>query len=375
MRRYDDAAGFFFEYFHAVRCNGIQRVCIEDERPRVRAEQFRKIGVQTLADARPHADRDAVRGEDVAVDRLEGAQHHSGKPPDHIGKQLLRDAQFGIARARLQACARRQKCRAAVGAARKDRRRSVRSLVRIGAALGKERFHILIFPDFGPRFHGRNADVRDGNPARIIRAVRKQKRLFAPSHCDGLVRRDAGASGNPALHEPAGKIARDDICAAAHDKIDERSVFALDGARQPRPEQTIDDQSIPAARNAPKYFALILCANRFAVGGKLLCKAQDSDILAALLQDTRRDKPVAAVVAAAANKEHIARPPCTHGSADRLCKRRARALHENKGRRARRDRRRVGAPHLFVGICVFHTSSSATSSCARTVSRAARAVS
>ena len=58
------------------------------------------MDVELLGNARTHARRDAVGGEDVAVDRRKFTQDDSGELSDRTRKERLGDAELGIPRAR-----------------------------------------------------------------------------------------------------------------------------------------------------------------------------------------------------------------------------------------------------------------------------------
>ena len=265
MRREHDAAGVFGEQLRAVRGERVQRVGIEDERTRIVGEKFGDVHIELLAHARPHADGDRVRSENVSVERLVFAQDRGGKFSDGMRVQFTRHTQLGIARARFQARARSQKRRAAVRPSRKDARRAVAALVRIGAARGEVCFYIGVLPHFGALLARGDPDVRNGDLARKIGAVRKEQRGLHLPHRHRLVRAHAGLARDPTLREPARQVAGDHVGAAAVDERNERRALPFDGTRKPRSEQTVHDDGVPTARNAREELPAVFFPDRRAV--------------------------------------------------------------------------------------------------------------
>lgn len=109
VRRQDDAAGLVLQDLHAVFCKGVEPIRIDDEGARVGFHELCNVRIQTFADARPHAEGNAVRGEDVAVERFETAQDAGRELPDGGRVECIFRNEFGIARTRTKARSRRQK--------------------------------------------------------------------------------------------------------------------------------------------------------------------------------------------------------------------------------------------------------------------------
>ena len=357
MRGQDDAAGLFLQHLHAVFCKGIQAVGIDDERPRISLHEFGDLRVQPLTHARPHAEGDAVRGEDVAVERLKSTQDAGRELPHRRRIERLIHDELGIAGPRTQTRPRRQKDGARVlRFRRKEARPSERPLVRVALPLGKEGGRIRVLPEFRTAGDGRNADVGHRHPAAHVGAVRHQKAVLHEPHRDRLVRPHARRKGDTVFGKAARQIGRDDVRSAPAE-LDELFRSPLRRAREPRPQNTVDNERIAAPRDDRHNFARKALFFRGAVGRKLLGKAQNGRIEAAFQQDARCHKAVAAVVPPTTDKENIGNAEPLHRRADSVRKGSTRPFHELRGGRTPLDRRALRLPHLLYRVGMLHTSS------------------
>ena len=305
MGRNDHSARLFIEDFRPVGRNGVERIRVQNERTGVSAQKLRDMHIEPFAYPRAHSGRNTVRSKDIAVDRTECLQNDRGELPDGRRKQFFRDAKFGITGARFQTRARSKKRSPAVCPAGENICGTIRTFVRIGTPRRKILPDISGFPDLSAPLPGADPDIGGRHSARIIRTVGQKQRLFELPHGHRFVRMHADFRRNAALFQAARKIAGNDICSIRIDEVHERLVFAVDRAGKARSEQTVDNHAVPSARDPSELFSPIFFPHCRAIRRKLLGKTQNTHIFARIRQDPCRSKPVAAVVASAADEERV----------------------------------------------------------------------
>ena len=355
MRRENDFTELFIQHFRSICGNRIERIGVQNQRPRVRTQQLGKVYIQFFTYPRAHSRSNTVRTENVPVDRLKLTKNNCGELSDCIGKQRFRNTQLGIARSGFETSTCSEECRAAESPARQNTCRTITPLMRIGAALREEVCDVLLFPDFCATLFGINANISNCDLSTIVHTVRHDESLFHLPHGDRLIGTHTYFRRNATLLKPARKIARNNISAAAVDEIHEHFILPVDRTGKPCPEEAIHNHAISSARNTSEHFTLIFVAHGGTIGRELFSKAQNAHVLAVFRENARGDKSVAAIVTAPAHEEDIRCTLLFHCLRNSIGKRLSRALHELRRRRARTDGRGIRTTHLFIGKCIFHS--------------------
>ena len=150
--------------------------------------------------------------------------------------------------------------------------------------------------------------------------------------------------------DPAGDVDSHHFCRAFIDCFDKIGHLALDVARQTRTQQGIDDDSEVRAHSRGRRFDGATPHpghhRRVAVEIALGAGQPQPHRPAALGQQARHDKPVAAIVAwPAKNQNRLQHKPAAHLIGNRL----PRIFHQTERIDAAFDRQPVGHGHLFWG--------------------------
>ncbi len=228
--------------------------------------------------------------------------------------------------------------------------------MRMRSPFGKKRFDVLLTPNFNAAGTRGNADVRDGDLSRNVCAVRKIKRIFDLADRKRFVCADAVRKSDPVFAQSAGHIAGNNVRAAVIDKINQRRLVVFGLAGQSRSEQTVDDERISPARHHAVNLTVKRFFCRFALVGEFRRGTKNGDFFPLFRKDTRSDKPVAAVIPAAAHKQRIVDPRFLHCAKDRLRQSMPCPLHQFLRRYSAFDRSSVRFAHLRNRIGIFHFS-------------------
>ena len=195
---------------------------------------------------------------------------------------------------------------------------------------------------------GVDADIDQAHAAAMEPSRQQQMPRLAAEERNGLggAHRDAHHGAGGAV-DAAGKIDAEHRRAARIDGLDDVVRIALDGTVEAGAEQRVDDQRGRAdrLRIARQHRALPAARGECCVAlqGVAIAQQDDGDLAAARHQFGRRDKTIAAIVAAPGDDEDRTLLHEVHGS---LRHRLAGPQHQREARRAAGYREAVGVLHF-----------------------------
>ena len=335
-----------------------QRVRIQHQMPFRRQRGVHEIA-GALTDAGARSDHASV--EPLVIDQLaklddsvDRAHHHRRQRRGIDRQRIARRGQRDEAGARPQRAAGRKPRRTGRGnVAGNDHGMAARVFVPVGPRHRKRRMpgarHILerLRPDLGQHTFI-DADIGNADAAAMNSPRQQKMRRLAPEKRDGL-----GGTHRHAHYRTRGpvdaarQIDGQHRCAVGVDRLDHLMRLALHGPVEARAEQRIDDQRGLSDRlrveRQHRIFPAARGRRRIALQAVALAQQNDRDFAAARGEFGRRNKAVAAVIATARHHDDRPRLGEIHrGFRHRL----ARAQHQRKARRARRDREPIGVLHF-----------------------------
>ena len=363
-----------FQRADAVFREGVEGVGIENERAAVLRKQKAGDPVNFARDAAAHAEGDALRFQQGAQERfVEGEraacggrcrQNRLGELSDAVREQPGRHRELRIAAAAAQRRRTRKERRARIGgAARKDDRPAEAAFIGVLFAGRKERSGVFPFPKGGiRRLRKGDAYIPAHDLAAYVCTVSEQKPPFQLPDGDGEVCAGAERGGAAVAVQAAGDIRGNDLCARGIDIFYRRGGIALGRAAKARAENGVDDDVEFFFGEGGIYLPPVFFALRGAVCRKFFRKGIRRRFEAALRKQAGGAPAVSAVVAAAADGEHLFPAAGTEQFFRLFGDRRPRALHEHLRRDAEIfDGMFVRRAHLRAGQHRLHGQPSSSS--------------